>query len=305
MAASTKRSGLGRGLDALLSSTAPADDRPGAASAAATTEVAIADIRPNPYQPRKHFDTDELDELATSIRSHGLIQPLLVMPDGDGWCLIAGERRWRAAQLAGLTRVPVVVREATPQEMLAIAIIENVQRTNLDALEAAQAYRQLMHEFELTQADVADLVGKSRVAVANTLRLLGLAPEVQSLLSNGHLSEGHGRALLALNDPAAQIATAKRALLDGWSVRRTEAEVRRLIEPLVAAAAPQPRDPAAAGAPTDADTRAAAQALEGALGTRVEIRRKGDAGQVIIHFYAEEELTALYDRLIASQRRRR
>lgn len=305
MAASTKRSGLGRGLDALLSSTAPADDRPGAASATATTEVAIADIRPNPYQPRKHFDTDELDELASSIRSHGLIQPLLVMPDGDGWCLIAGERRWRAAQLAGLTRVPVVVREATPQEMLAIAIIENVQRTNLDALEAAQAYRQLMHEFELTQADVADLVGKSRVAVANTLRLLGLAPEVQSLLSNGHLSEGHGRALLALNDPSAQIATAKRALLDGWSVRRTEAEVRRLIEPLVAAAAPPPRDPAAAGAPADADTRAAAQALEGALGTRVEIRRKGDAGQVIIHFYAEEELTALYDRLIASQRRRR
>ncbi|MFN8424415.1 MAG: ParB/RepB/Spo0J family partition protein [Anaerolineae bacterium] len=304
MAASTKRSGLGRGLDALLSSTAPADDRPGAASAAATTEVAIADIRPNPYQPRKHFDTDELDELASSIRSHGLIQPLLVMPDGDGWCLIAGERRWRAAQLAGLTRVPVVVREATPQEMLAIAIIENVQRTNLDALEAAQAYRQLMHEFELTQADVADLVGKSRVAVANTLRLLGLAPEVQSLLSNGHLSEGHGRALLALNDPSAQIATAKRALLDGWSVRRTEAEVRRLIEPLVAAA-PPPRVSAAAGAPADADTRAAAQALEGALGTRVEIRRKGDAGQVIIHFYAEEELTALYDRLIASQRRRR
>lgn len=305
MAASTKRSGLGRGLDALLSSTAPSDDRPGESPSAATVDVAIADIRPNPYQPRKHFDADELDELAASIRSHGLIQPLLVMPDGVGWCLIAGERRWRAAQLAGLSRVPVVVREATPQEMLAIAIIENVQRTNLDALEAAHAYRQLMHEFELTQADVADLVGKSRTAVANTLRLLGLAPEVQSLLSNGHLSEGHGRALLALNDHAAQIATAKRALVDGWSVRRTEAEVRRLAEPLANAAAPEPRDAGGDGAPTDADTRAAAQALEGALGTRVEIRRRGDAGQVIIHFYAEEELTALYDRLITGQRRRR
>ncbi|MEO8082248.1 MAG: ParB/RepB/Spo0J family partition protein [Ardenticatenales bacterium] len=272
---------------------------------ALTADVAIADIRPNPYQPRKHFDTDELEELAASIRSHGLIQPLLVMPDSEGWCLIAGERRWRAAQLAGLARVPVVVREATPQEMLAIAIIENVQRTNLDALEAAHAYRQLMHEFELTQADVADLVGKSRTAVANTLRLLGLTPEVQSLLTNGHLTEGHGRALLALTDHAVQVATAKRALVDGWSVRRTEAEVRRLVEPMTPTDTPEPRDASADGAPADADTRAAMKALEGALGTRVEIRRRGDAGQVIIHFYAEEELSALYDRLIASQQRRR
>jgi len=301
MASSTKRSGLGRGLDALLNSTeAGADPK----TRSTATEVPIGDIQPNPYQPRKHFDADELDELAASIRSHGLIQPLLVMPDGPTWRLIAGERRWRAAQLAGLAHVPVVVRNATPQEMLAIAVIENVQRTNLDALEAAQAYRQLVEEFALTQAEVADLVGKSRTAVANTLRLLGLAADVQALLSDGHLSEGHGRALLGLPDAASQLSTAKRVIADGWSVRRTEAEVRRMLESLSPAAPVQTDRSSGPERGQDADTQAAARKLEESLGTRVEIRRRGTGGQVVIHFFAEEELASLYDRLAGGQRRR-
>lgn len=296
MAASTKRSGLGRGLDALLNSTAGGDHGPPSDTPAAV-EVAIADIRPNPYQPRKHFDPAELDELAASIRAHGLIQPLLVMPDGPAWCLIAGERRWRAAQLAGLTRVPVIVRSATPQEMLAIAIIENVQRTNLGALEAGQAYKQLMDEFKLTQAEVAELVGKSRTTVTNTLRLLGLDPDVQAVLADGHLTEGHARALLALPDGEAQRAMAKRIIADGWSVRRTEAEVRRLVE-VLQAPGPGATAASAAPAPLDADTQAAVRSLEASLGTRVEIRRRGSGGQVVIHYFAEEELVALYERLV-------
>lgn len=303
MASSTKRSGLGRGLDALLSSTEPGVD-PAQRSSAPTVEVPIGDIQPNPYQPRKHFDADDLGDLAASIRSHGLIQPLLVMPDGPAWRLIAGERRLRAAQLAGLERVPVVVRSATPQEMLAIAIIENVQRTNLDALEAAQAYRRLMDEFDLTQAEVADLVGKSRTAVANTLRLLGLAADVRALLTDGHLSEGHGRALLGLPSAAAQLSMAKRAIADGWSVRRMEAEVRRQLESLVAAPSDGSDAPKSGTEPADADTLAAARRLEESLGTRVEIRRRGLGGQVVIHFFAEEELAALYERLAGGQRRR-
>ncbi len=295
MAASSKRSGLGRGLDALLNSTTTAGDETPATTP--TVELPIGDIRPNPYQPRKHFDPTELDELAASIRAHGLIQPLLVMPDGAGWCLIAGERRWRAAQLAGLTRVPVVVRNATPQEMLAIAIIENVQRTNLGALEAGQAYRQLMDEFQLTQAEVADLVGKSRTAVTNTLRLLGLDADVQALLAEGHISEGHARALLGLPDGPSQLAMAKRVVADGWSVRRTEAEVRRLAASLDALGDAGAVAPTSSGG-LDADTLSAVRNLEASLGTRVEIRRRGNGGQVVIHYFAEEELAALYARLV-------
>ena len=296
------RRGLGRGLDALISSTDPAAAGRGGTEGA--REVDIDCIAPNPRQPRQSMDDDRLAELAASIRAHGLIQPLVVTegPSAGSWTIIAGERRWRAARMAGLRAVPVVVRTATEREMLALALIENVQRTDLNAIEAAEAYRQLMDGFGLSQAEVADLIGKSRVAVANTVRLLGLDAELRSLVADGSLSEGHGRALLALADGAARRRLARQALEGGWPVRRLESEVRALAA--APRAAPSPAPPASApGAPAgappaaDADTRFAERVLEEALGTRVQIRRSGDGGRVVVHFYSEEDLAALFDKL--------
>lgn len=291
-----KHRGLGRGLDALLASTSETPAAEGTAPGGELRSVPVEAIRPNPYQPRQSFAEEELEELSASIREHGLLQPLVLMEDEgeDGFTLIAGERRWRAAQRAGLDEVPALLRQAEPREMLAIAIIENVQRADLDPIESAEAYQRLRDEFGATQADVARLVGKSRTAVANTMRLLGLAPDVRALVSAGHLSEGHGRALLGVTEPEAQLRMAKRAIREGWTVRRTEREAREASAP-----SPSARPEAARGASEaeDPNTAAARKALEAALGTRVEIRRRGEGGQLVLHFYSEEDLAALYDRL--------
>lgn len=271
---------------------------------AGVREVAVDAIRPNPFQPRHHVDEAELAELAASVKTHGLIQPLLVKADpaGGTFTLIAGERRWRASRLAGLDRVPVVVREATDQQMLALAIIENVQRSDLNAIEAAEGYRRLMDAFGLTQTEVADLVGKARPSVANTIRLLGLPDDVRDLVAGGHLSEGHARALLAVTDATVQLTVARQAIAGGWPVRRVEHEVRVLTASTQAPRVKQGTvgaggvDETAASA--DPDTAAAERELERALGTRVEIRRRGAGGTVAIHFYSEEELAAIYDRLV-------
>lgn len=310
------RRGLGQGLEALLRSTVPeatAEAGGGATTPAAASGdggvrmVAIDAVQPNPFQPRRVFEPTALAELSESIRSHGLLQPLVVSPEGDGFRLIAGERRWHAARAAGLERVPVVVREADRQQMLALAIIENVQRADLGPLEMAEAYRRLMDEFGLTQVEVAHVVGKSRVAVANTVRLLNLAPDVLPLLADGQLTEGHARALLAIEDPARQLAVAHRAIAGGWTVRQIEAEVRLLTQPAPAPAAAPPATPGAGTGgrsgqddSADPDTAAAAAALEEALGTRVEIRRRGAGGQLVLHFYSEEELSGLFDRLVGA-----
>ncbi|MCB0216652.1 MAG: ParB/RepB/Spo0J family partition protein [Chloroflexi bacterium] len=318
----TSRRGLGRGLDALLQSTetpvaidapeiAPATTEPDAQSAdpAAAPDsgprlLPVSAIQPNPYQPRHVFDEVALSELTASIQAHGLIQPLLVTPDGQGFRLIAGERRWQAAQRAGLEQVPVVVREATPQQMLALAIIENVQRADLDPIEAATGYRRLMDEFDMTQTQVARLVGKSRVALANTVRLLGLGEDLQRLVSAGHLSEGHARALLPIADLDEQRRLAREAIAGGWTVRRIEAAVRAITQPgrKATPAVAAGSGAGSAAAELDPDTRAAVDALEAKLGTRVEIRRRGAGGQLVLHFYSEEELSALYDRLVARPR---
>lgn len=310
-----KRRGLGRGLDALLKSTAlPVDELPADAPSARGSDSASAgsrengvlwlgidSIRPNPYQPRQVFAVEALEELAASIRSHGIIQPLLVVPGDDGYTLIAGERRWQAARIAGLSQVPVVTRQASTREMLALAIIENVQRENLDPLEAAGSYQRLIEEFELTQAEVAQLVGKSRVAITNTVRLLGLPKELQALVSAGHLTEGHARALLGLHDENEQQAMAQRALAEGWTVRRLEEAVReRKSSPVGDIARPADRSTRRSTA-LDPNTAAAIASLESALGTRVEIRRRGSAGQILLHFYSEEDLSGLYQILTADR----
>lgn len=278
------RRGLGRGLDALLTSTDVGADR--------LSEVPVDAIEPNPYQPRRGSETEDLEELTASIRAHGLIQPLVVRSDGDAYQIIAGERRWRAARAAGMKRVPVVVRDAGPREMLALAIVENVQRSDLDPIESALAYRQLIDEFGLTQSEVAELVGKSRVAIANSVRLLGLSEAVRDLLSEGALSEGHGRALLAVADHDAQLELAKRALDGNWTVRRIEDEIRGPRPPSKRKKRPR------SGRAVDPDTAAAIAELEAALGTRVDIQRRGTSGRLVIHYYSEEELAALFDRLV-------
>jgi ParB family chromosome partitioning protein len=215
---SKSRRALGRGLDALI---------PASESKAGAAEIPIARVSPNPHQPRQDMDEETLAELASSIREHGVIQPLVVTQVGDEYQLIAGERRWRAAQLAGLTTVPAIVKETTPQQMLELALVENVQRADLNPLEEAGAYRQLIDEFGLTQEEVADRVGKSRAAIANTVRLLRLPDDVKEALGAGRISEGHARALLSL--PTARL---QRQVMDivekrGFNVRQTEDLVRQ------------------------------------------------------------------------------
>ena len=241
------------------------------------------------------MSSEELRELADSIREHGLLQPLVVArlaTEGEErYQLIAGERRLEAARLAGLDRVPVVIREVTPEETLELALVENLQRADLNPLEAAAAYQRLMDEFGLTQEQVAAKVGKSRPAVANALRLLGLPEDVKAALARGEVSEGHARALLGLRDEADRRAALGEVVEQKLSVRSTEELVRARNE------ARERRESARAARD---DLRAIEDAFRAALGTRVTLVRRGEGGQLIIHFYSEEQLQALYDVLVKS-----
>jgi len=282
-----RRRGLGRGLDALIPEAGP---RP-----SGLREVALDAISPNPHQPRTHFDEAALQELAASIRQVGLIQPLIVqaVPTQAGqpehYQLITGERRWRAARLAALERVPVVVKDVSPQEMLELALVENIQRSDLNPLEEAAAYQQLADEFGLTQEQIADRVGRSRVSVANTLRLLRLPDEVRLGLLSGDISEGHARALLMLSDADEQVLAYRMVKRRAMSVRQAEEFVRRLQSPR------EPQDKAGRRSP---ETEALERRLRNALGTKVELFRSNKGGRVVIHYYSEEDLQSLLDRLV-------
>ncbi len=281
-----KKRGLGKGLEALIPVTAGEHQ-------AGMVEIPVDDIAPNPMQPRQRLDPESLEELAASIREHGLIQPLIVSSTVPGmgstpYQLIAGERRLEAARLAGLSTVPVIVKEATPQEMLALALVENIQRADLNPLEEAGAYRQLMDEFGMTQEQVADQVGKSRVAVANAVRLLRLPAAVKSALAGGQISEGHARALLGLDQEEAQLRALKTVIRQGLNVRQTEELVRRM------SAGPSPRREQA----TTPETEALEQRFRERLGTKVRLFRSRRGGKLVIHFYSEEELQAIYDVIV-------
>ena len=284
-----RKSGLGRGLEALI----PAAEEDAAAAAQGVTEVPLASITPNPHQPRAPIRDQDLVELAASIEEHGIIQPLVVTRSPDGYHLIAGERRWRAARLAGLATVPVIVKEVAPSEMLELALVENLQRADLNALEEATAYRQLTEEFGLTQEQVARRVGKSRVAVANTLRLLKAARTVQEALLEGKISEGHARALLGLEQAEAQEAALKMVLKRELNVRQTEELVRRLL-----GLRREERRPTREMSP---ETRALESRFREALGTKVSLTRRGEGGRVVIYFYSEEELNALYEHIVGGE----
>jgi ParB family transcriptional regulator, chromosome partitioning protein len=280
-----QKSGLGRGLGALI---------PGGENAAGENGillVSVGVVSPNPRQPRSTMRPEELEELTASIREHGVLQPLIVTPGeaAGKYILIAGERRLQAARLAGLTSVPVLVREATDQQRLELAIIENVQRSDLSALEEAEAYRQLAEDFELSHEEIANKVGKSRVAVTNTLRLMKLPDAAKNALIEGRISEGHARALLALPTAEGQVAALKTVLVQELNVRQTEELVRKL------SGEKSVRKPKPAAIP---EVAALEQRLRSSLGTKVTLRAGRKGGTLTIHYYSEEELEALMGRLL-------
>ncbi len=273
--------GLGRGLGALI---------PRASTG--LRDIAVDAVRPNPSQPRHNFDQQELDELAQSIREHGVLQPILVSQQSDGtYQLITGERRWRAVQLAGLETVPALVKEATPLASLEMALVENIQRSDLNPLEEAHAFRQLLDEHGMTQEQLAQRIGKSRVAVTNTLRLLQLPEAVLKALAEGGITEGHARAILTANDDTRRLALLAHVLESHLSVRDTEALAREfnMDRPMDEIRPPETVDP---------ETERLEDAFRHALGTRVRLVRGKSGGRLIIHFYSDEELQGIYEAIV-------
>ncbi|MBI3536598.1 MAG: ParB/RepB/Spo0J family partition protein [Chloroflexi bacterium] len=294
---SPPKHGLGRGLNALIPPGAPVATIPG------VREIELAQIIPNPRQPRQKINSNELRELAASIKEHGILQPLVVTTTPDStdtaprFQLIAGERRMQAAKLAGLKRVPVIVRGATPEEMLELALIENIQREDLNALEEANAYRQMLDDFNLTQEQVAAKVGKDRATVANSLRLLKLPEEFQFAIARGDISEGHARALLGLQDEQQRRAFLRATIEKGYSVRQLEEAVRRANEKGHKRKKKIEHEMPAA-------TRALEEEFRKALGTKVQLSRSRKGGKIIVHFYSEEELESVYEKIVGKRQAR-
>ena len=291
------RRGLGRGLNSLIPTTPPPTPDGGAVETGVHM-LPLEDISPNPGQPRQSFEPEALAELAASIKEHGLIQPIIVtrapLEASTPYTIIAGERRWRASRLAGLQEAPVIIKDATPQAMLELALVENVQRADLNPLEEAVAYETLINEFGLTQAQVAEKVGKSRTAVANTVRLLQLPDPVKQAVLEGQIREGHARALLGLSDEQAMIEATRLVIDRGLSVRQTEELVRRLNTP-----APPPKEEDDLSA--SPETKALEDRLRARLGTKVNLYRTRRGGRIVIHYYSEEELADLYEKLIGDE----
>lgn len=313
-----KQTGLGRGLGALIVSTDANENVPAATAKANTVatnsstaqevesgvrEVDVASIAPNPHQPRAYFDQDALAELAASIGEHGVIQPLIVTLSDDPkaaqkYWLVAGERRWRASQIANLSTVPVIVREASTSQLMEWALVENIQRADLNALEEAAAYQSLMDELSLTQAEVADRVGKSRSAVANTVRLLQLPREAQDALVADEISAGHARALLGLSDKQDQLATLGQILAQELNVRQTEALIKRLLEAVDEGLSPPETD----NAQSDVHLAHLEDRFRLALNTRVSLNRQSDgSGKLVIHFYNDDDLDSIYQHIAGGE----
>ena len=287
-----RKTGLGKGLDALIPASAKMNFQPEEESAVAgVDQVAIGAIQPNPRQPRNRFDPQELEELALSIKEHGILQPLLVTkdPDSDQFTLVAGERRLIAARTAGLQTVPAIILEVTEQQRIELALIENLQRSDLGPLEAAEAYRQLADEFQLSHDQISQRVGKSRSAITNTLRLLNLPASIQKSLAEKEISEGHARAILALPTHQAQIAAFQTIVKQGLTVRQTEELVRKLVgqKPVVPIKKTLPPEYAAVE-----------ERLRESLGTKVTLNHRTNAGTLVIHYYSVEELDELVNRIL-------
>lgn len=280
-----RKGGLGKGLDALIPSGLPSQPEGGA------SYVPVDQIVPNPRQPRHLIESESLKELADSIREHGVLQPLIVMadPDGERYTLVAGERRWRAARLAKLETVPVLVRQVTEQQLLELALIENLQRADLMPLETAEAYKNLNEDFGLTHEEIAARVGKSRVAVTNTIRLLNLPEKIRQALAEQKITEGHARALLGLSSSIAQLSVLHTILEKDLTVRQTEELIRHL-----SGTRPMPLPPK----PPDPEIEALEERLRTTLGTRVTLRHGKKGGSLTIHYYSDEELNALVAQIL-------
>lgn len=280
----TRKYGLGRGLEALI----PGGDSP---PSSGVSNIPVSDISPNPRQPRTHFGEVEISELAASILEHGVIQPVIVSMDegGSNYVLIAGERRWLAAQHAGLEYIPAIVRQVNDQQQIELALIENIQREDLNPLEAAEAYRQLSEDFGLSHEAISARVGKSRTAITNTLRLLKLPAEVKSALIANKISEGHARALLSLPTTQSQVAALQTILGKDLTVRQTEKLVKHLTgEKQEVTVKPEPPP----------EIIAIEEVLRTHLGTKVKVNQRKKGGSIVIHYYSSEELNSILDMLL-------
>ncbi|HLP31499.1 MAG: ParB family protein [Holophagaceae bacterium] len=284
-----KRPALGRGLTSLMSQMAPED--------ASQRELPLGSLVPNRAQPRTHFDETALAELAESLKQHGMVQPIVVRKVGDQFEIIAGERRWRAARLAGIAMVPVVVKEVPDDRLLEIALVENIQRQELNPIEEATAYWQLGEHLRLTQEQVADRVGKSRPQVANTLRLLRLPSELKAEVAHGRLSTGHAKVLLGIPDPRLQEQLAHEVVAEQLSVRALEARIQQLQK--------QTKAKGKKKHPQELFIKAAAEELTQSWGTRVEIKARGKAGTLVMHYGSEGELDRLFEALKHGPAKRR
>jgi len=279
-----QKQALGKGLGALIPDLSALDDKE--KKALGINEIEIDKIVPNEYQPRKVFNDEKMKELAASIKEQGVIQPVIVHRTGSGYQLIAGERRWRASRLAGLKTIPALVKEATKREFLEMALIENIQREDLNPLEAAEAYKRLQDEFKLTQEDLAKRVGKERSTVTNFLRLLGLPKEIKQELATGALSMGHAKAVLSLERVRDQMQTAVMIVKKGLSVREAEALAARLKNP-----------PKEKKARLSHELKSVEEKLKRALGTKVSITAKSKGGRIVIEYYSAEELDRIIDKI--------
>ena len=299
--------GLGRGLSSLIPNKQPSqanqasiaqseedvDPRPMSAKKddvirgdKYVIDVDVNNIIPNPHQPRLQFDDEKLNDLAESIKQHGVIQPLVVSKNGSQYELIAGERRFQASKRAGLAKVPVIVREAGEKEKLELAIIENIQRHDLNAIEEAKAYQKLMDEYQLNQEEVASKMGKSRSLVANKVRLLGLPVEIQKALIEGQITEGHAKAILAILNPEKQRALFEMIVKNNLTVRQTEDKTKEI------SVKPHKRQVTA-----DPELKQLEDTLVGALGTKVKVSKSGDGGKIVIEYYSKEDLDSLLEKI--------
>lgn len=286
-----RRPGLGKGLDALIPSGEDKSAESPTLAGDSIQHIPVESILPNPHQPRSIINDEALNELAASILEHGILQPLIVskQPDQDAYTLVAGERRWRAAKLAGLVLVPVIERTVTEQDQLELALIENLQRSDLSPLETAEAYRHLVEDFSLTHEQVAERVGKSRTSVTNTLRLLNLPEQVRKSLAENLISEGHARALLGLSTEAAQYSVLSVILRENLNVRQTEALVKKMSgeKPAVR---PKPVPPPEV---SELESR-----LRSHFGTKVALNDGRNGGRLVIYYYSNEELNAILDKIL-------
>ena len=286
-----QRPALGRGLGSLIPQKQTITEQVLPEAHRAVLEIATDHIRQNPRQPRQHFSPSDLEDLINSIKEHGILQPMVVVPMPDGtYQLIVGERRLRAAKLAGLTRVPVVIRDfLEEQKKLELALIENIQRHNLDPIEEAMAYKQLAEHYNLSHEEVAKKVGKGRTTITNTLRLLNLPLKIQNAISDGVISEGHARPLLALPGMEKQLAVFEVIVRDNMIVRQIEDMVREMLE--------RPKQVKAPRAPSDPQVAALESELRGKLGTKVKVQKSGEARKITFEFFSQEELNSFLEKV--------